>query len=84
MADYQYIFTQTQVRGHFDPGVELPDGNWSREPVKIFSYVMGKIGDAQIGPMYLGFTGVAALICGSISILIMGLNMAASVDWNPF
>ncbi|MEO0881330.1 MAG: photosynthetic reaction center subunit M [Pseudomonadota bacterium] len=84
MADYQYIFTQTQVRGHFDPGVDLPKGDWEREPVKLFSYIMGKIGDAQIGPMYLGFTGVAALICGSISILIMGLNMAASVDWNPF
>ncbi|MEM6900641.1 MAG: photosynthetic reaction center subunit M [Pseudomonadota bacterium] len=84
MADYQYIFTQTQVRGHYDPGVDLPHGNWEREPVKIFSYIMGKIGDAQIGPMYLGFTGVASLICGTIAIVIMGLNMAASVDWNPF
>ncbi|MEM9668001.1 MAG: photosynthetic reaction center subunit M [Pseudomonadota bacterium] len=84
MADYQYIFTQTQVRGHFDPGVTLPDQDWEREPVKIFSYIMGKIGDAQIGPMYLGFTGVASLLSGLTAIVIIGMNMLASVDWNPF
>lgn len=83
MADYQNIFTQTQVRGHFDPGVELPKGDDTREPVKIFSRIMGAIGDAQIGPVYLGFTGLASLICGFIAIEIIGLNMFASVDWDP-
>ena len=83
MADYQNIFTQTQVRGHFDPGVELPKGNWPREPVKAFTYLMGKIGDAQIGPVYLGFTGVASLICGFLAIEIIGINMFASVGWDP-
>ena len=61
MADYQNIFTQVQVRGHYDPGVELPRGDWKREKVQIFSYIMGKIGDAQIGPVYLGFFGVCLL-----------------------
>ena len=83
MADYQNIFTQVQVRGHYDPGVELPRGDWKREKVQIFSYIMGKIGDAQIGPVYLGFFGVASLICGFIAIEIIGLNMLASVDWDP-
>ncbi|MEO1028755.1 MAG: photosynthetic reaction center subunit M [Pseudomonadota bacterium] len=83
MADYQNIFTQTQVRGHYDPGVKLPDGNWPREPVKLFTYLMGKIGDAQIGPVYLGFTGVASLLCGFIAIEIIGIHMFASVGWDP-
>ncbi|MEL7486980.1 MAG: photosynthetic reaction center subunit M, partial [Pseudomonadota bacterium] len=39
--------------------------------------------DAQIGPVYLGFTGIASLICGLLAIEIIGWNMAASVDWNP-
>ena len=44
---------------------------------------MGKIGDAQIGPVYLGTLGVASLICGFIAIEIIGLNMLASVNWSP-
>lgn len=83
MADYQNILTQVQVRGHYDPGVELPAGDWSRDHIKKFSYWLGKIGDAQIGPVYLGFTGVASLICGFIAIEIIGLNMWASVGWDP-
>ncbi|MHA7901266.1 MAG: photosynthetic reaction center subunit M [Henriciella sp.] len=83
MADYQNIFTQVQVRGHYDPGVELPKGDWKREKVQIFSYIMGKIGDAQIGPVYLGFFGVASLVCGFIAIEVIGLNMMASVNWDP-
>ena len=83
MADYQNIFTQVQVRGHYDPGVDLPRGDWPREKVKIFSYIMGKFGDAQIGPVYLGTTGLASIIAGTIAIFIMGLNMFASVGWDP-
>ncbi|MHA7872069.1 MAG: photosynthetic reaction center subunit M, partial [Hyphococcus sp.] len=83
MADYQNILTQVQVRGHYDPGVALPAGDWSRDHVKSFSYLLGKIGDAQIGPVYLGFTGVASLICGFFAIEIIGLNMWASVGWDP-
>ncbi len=44
---------------------------------------MGKIGDAQIGPLYLGFTGTLSLIFGFIAIEIIGFNMLASVDWSP-
>ncbi|MEL7481735.1 MAG: photosynthetic reaction center subunit M [Pseudomonadota bacterium] len=83
MADYQNIFTQVQVRGHYDPGVPLPDGDWDRDHIKNFSYWLGKIGDAQIGPLYLGFTGIASLFFGFIAIEIIGLNMFASVDWDP-
>jgi hypothetical protein len=35
----------------------------------------GKIGDAQIGPIYLGWAGIASLIFGFIAIEIIGFNM---------
>jgi photosynthetic reaction center M subunit len=82
MAEYQNIFTQVQVRGHPEMGVPLPKGSWSRDGQPFFSYLLGLIGNAQIGPIYLGFTGVASLLCGFIAIEIIGLNMLASVDWN--
>ncbi len=82
MTDYQNILTQVQVRGHVDYGVALPAGD-ERDNVTGFSHVLGRLGDAQIGPIYLGWTGLASLITGAISIGIMGLNMLASVNWNP-
>ncbi|MEM9168552.1 MAG: photosynthetic reaction center subunit M [Pseudomonadota bacterium] len=82
MTDYQYLLTQTQVRGHVDYGIPLPAGD-ARDNVTGFSYIAGKIGDAQLGPVYLGWSGVLSLACGFIAIEIIGFNMAASVDWNP-
>jgi photosynthetic reaction center M subunit len=83
MAEYQNIFTQVQVRSPAYPGIPLEGGHWARQGRPFFNYWAGKIGDAQIGPIYLGATGVASLICGFIAIEIIGLNMWASVDWNP-
>ena len=83
MAEYQNIFTQVQVRGPAYAGVPVATGSWNRIGKPNFSYWFGKIGDAQIGPIYLGLTGVASLICGFIAIEIMGLNMWASVNWDP-
>ena len=71
MAEYQNIFTQVQVRGPVYAGLPLPVGNLPRVGKGSFSYWFGKIGDAQIGPIYLGFTGVASLICGFIAIEII-------------
>ncbi|MEO1252806.1 MAG: photosynthetic reaction center subunit M [Pseudomonadota bacterium] len=83
MPDYQNIFTQVQVRGHVDYGVPLPSSDDSRDKVVGFNYWLGKLGDAQIGPIYLGWTGIASLFCGFIAIEIIGLNMWASVNWDP-
>jgi photosynthetic reaction center M subunit len=83
MAEYQNIFTQVQVRSAIYPGLPLPPGSWVRLGKGGFSYWFGKIGDAQLGPIYLGFTGLASLFCGFIAIEIMGLNMWASVNWDP-
>ena len=83
MAEYQNIFTRVQLRGPIHPGTALESGASSRLGGGGFSYLLGIIGDAQIGPIYLGFTGIASLICGFAAIEIIGLNMLATVNWNP-
>ena len=83
MPEYQNIFTAVQVRAPAYPGVPLDTGQRDRVGKAGFSYWLGKIGDAQIGPIYLGVTGVFSLIFGFIAIEIIGLNMWASVDWDP-
>ena len=82
MAQYQNIFTQVQVRGPAEFGVHVRRG-WPRQGQPFFSYWAGKIGDAQVGPVYLGTLGVMSIVSGIIAIEIIGLNMLASVNWNP-
>jgi photosynthetic reaction center M subunit len=83
MAEYQNLFTRVQVRPPAYAGVPLGRGSWPREGKPWFAYWMGRIGDAQVGPIYLGWTGVASLLCGFIALEIIGLNMWASVNWDP-
>jgi photosynthetic reaction center M subunit len=83
MAQYQNIFTQVQVRGPVEFGVPVRRGTWPRQGQPFFSYLAGKIGDAQVGPIYLGTIGFASLVSGFIAIEIIGLNMLASVNWSP-
>ena len=82
--EYQNIFTAIQVRGHLEEGMPLPENDErARAGQPFHSYWIGKIGNAQIGPIYLGFLGSLALTCGLIAFLIIGLNMLASVGWSP-
>ena len=48
-----------------------------------FVYLLGIFGNAQVGPIYLGYLGVLSLIFGFIAFEIIGLNMWASVNWDP-
>jgi len=81
--EYQNIFTRVQVNAPAYPGVPIGDDEMWRTGKPFESYWAGKFGDAQIGPIYLGATGVLSLICGFIAIEIIGLNMWASVNWDP-
>jgi photosynthetic reaction center M subunit len=83
MASYQNIFTQVQLRGAPELGIGLPAGDSPRFGKPGFSYWMGKLGNAQIGPIYLGTLGVISIVCFVIAFEIIGLNMLASVNWNP-
>ncbi len=82
MAMYQNIFNRVQVHATPDPGVPIDTGIWGRILTPRFNYWFGKFGEAQVGPSYLGTTGIASLICGFIAIEIIGLNMWASVNWD--
>jgi photosynthetic reaction center M subunit len=83
MARYQNLFTQVQVRSAPDTGIALPAGSYPRSWKPFFIDLLGKFGNAQIGPIYLGGLGMASLFCGFIAIEIIGLNMWASVGWDP-
>ena len=83
MAEYQNIFTQVQLRGPLYPGIPVKGTEWTRGKNSSFVYLAGIIGDAQVGPFYLGFYGLASIFCGVVAFEIIGLNMWASVNWDP-
>ena len=60
MATYQNIFTQVQLRpAELDMGVAADRIERSKDGG--FSYWLGVIGNAQVGPIYLGYLGVLSL-----------------------
>lgn len=83
MAEYQNIFTQVQVVAPLHDGIALPRGNAPRSGQPFLWHLLGRFGNAQIGPIYLGSLGVASLIFGLLAFWIMGFNMLASVNWDP-
>jgi photosynthetic reaction center M subunit len=83
MATYQNIFTQVQVKGPPEMGVPLAPEEDIRIPTTGYNYWMGKIGQAQFGPIYLGTTGVISLAFGTLAFMIIGLNFWAQAGWSP-
>ena len=83
MAQYQNLFTSVQPVGPLHDGVDLPRGDAKRLGKPFLVHLLGRIGNAQIGPVYLGTLGLASLIFGIAAFNIIGFNMLASVDWNP-
>ena len=82
--EYQNIFTQVQVRGPIEAGIPTAavDTDIGRIGKGSYNSLIGWIGNAQLGPIYLGFWGVLSLASGLLWFNIVGLNMLASVDWN--
>ncbi|MEL7729221.1 photosynthetic reaction center subunit M [Citromicrobium bathyomarinum] len=83
MPRYQNIFTQVQLEGPAEMGIDLPFADEPRIPLHWNAHWFGKLGQAQFGPIYLGWLGLASLLFGFIAIEIIGLNMLASVNWSP-
>jgi photosynthetic reaction center M subunit len=63
--------------------VELGPQNSARDIEPFLLHLAGRLGNAQIGPFYLGTWGLISIVCGTISINIMGFYMLASVGWDP-
>ncbi len=83
MVEYQNLFTAVQASGPAEAGIALGPGNSPRtgkEPMHI--HWIGRFGNAQIGPIYLGGLGLASLILGTLAVNIMGFNMLAQVNWD--
>jgi photosynthetic reaction center M subunit len=83
MPQYQNLFTAVQVTGPTSDGIALGRGNDPRVGKPFMLHLAGRLGNAQIGPIYLGSFGVASLIFGALAINIMGMNMLASVNFDP-
>jgi len=54
MAQYQNLFTSVQPVGPVHEGVELPRDDDKRIGKPFLFHLLGRIGNAQIGPVYLG------------------------------
>ena len=83
MIEYQNIFSSVQVVGPAEAGVPLPAGNSPRTGRGRAWHLLGRFGNAQLGPVYLGPLGLASLIFGTLAINIIGFNMLAQVNWDP-
>jgi photosynthetic reaction center M subunit len=82
---YQNIFTRVQVHGAPDLGIPLKRGPaelGKRGTGTSVSPLLGKFGDAQVGPFYLGWLGLFSIILGTLAFNIMGLNMLSQVNWD--
>ncbi|KUJ79802.1 photosynthetic reaction center subunit M [Ruegeria profundi] len=83
MIEYQNIFTQVQVQGEPEWGMD-DNRQMSRERIgkPFFSKLVGWVGNAQIGPIYLGWFGMVSVATGILWLNIIGLNMLAQVNWS--
>jgi photosynthetic reaction center M subunit len=83
MARFHTLYTAIELVGPLEEEVALPRGSLPRIVRPFHSRLLGRIGETQVWPTYLGLSGILSLVCGFIAIEIIGLNMWASVDWNP-
>jgi photosynthetic reaction center M subunit len=81
MAEYQNIFTQFQVRGPAELGMAGGGAELERGGEPRFSNLLGWLGNAQVGPIYVGSLGFVSLVSGIIWFVIVGIHMLASVDY---
>ncbi|MGB3408316.1 MAG: photosynthetic reaction center subunit M [Jannaschia sp.] len=83
MPEYQNIFTQVQVQGAPEMGMDNERNMGAERTASAsFSTLAGWLGNAQLGPIYLGFFGVISLATGLIWFNIVGFNMLMQVDWS--
>jgi photosynthetic reaction center M subunit len=81
--EYQNIFNQVQVRGPAEMGTD-DYGTLTEDRTKgaAFSSLLGWMGNAQLGPINLGMSGLASLAAGIVWLNIVGVNMLAQVGWS--
>ena len=83
MAEYQNIFTQVQVRAAPEIGMVEGVDLSNRTRGASFSTLLGWIGNAQLGPIYLGTFGVISLATGLIWFMMIGGWYWDQAGYNP-
>ncbi len=83
MAEYQNIFTQVQVRGTPEMGMLEGVDLANRGNGASFSNLAGWLGNAQLGPIYLGTMGVISLAAGATWFVMVGLWFWDQAGYNP-
>jgi photosynthetic reaction center M subunit len=85
MVEYQNLFTQVRVEAPSYPGVPLERERDNRERIGSAPHVQlfAWFGNAQIGPIYLGFLGIASLIFFTLGFTLIGWNMLVQVNYSP-
>ena len=83
MAEYQNIFNQLQVRAAPEMGMVEQVPLHERGRLAGFSSLAGWLGNAQIGPFYLGTMGVISLMSGLIWFTMVGAWFWYQAGFNP-
>jgi photosynthetic reaction center M subunit len=83
MAEYQNIFTQVQVRALPEMGMHEDVELGNRTGGASFSNLAGWLGNAQLGPIYLGTFGVISLATGAIWFFMVGAWYWYQAGLNP-
>ncbi len=83
MAEYQNIFTQVQVKGPPELGIdERGVLTAERTDATRNNTLVGRLGNAQLGPIHLGMFGVVSIYLFAVWFMIVGFGMLQSVDYN--
>ena len=83
MPEYQNIFNQVQVQSEPEMGMDNGRGLIAeRIGTPFLSSLVGWIGNAQIGPIKLGYFGLTSLFTGVLWLNIIGINMLSQVGWS--
>jgi photosynthetic reaction center M subunit len=83
MAEYQNIFTQVQVSGAPEMGLVEDVDLSNRTSGATFSTLAGWLGNAQLGPVYLGAMGVLSLASGAVWFMLCGAWFWYQAGFNP-
>jgi photosynthetic reaction center M subunit len=85
MFEYQNLFTQVQAVSPPHGGVPLEREIDQRERMgkPFLVHLFGRLGNAQVGPIYLGTLGVFSVVCFTTAFVIVGFNMLAQVSYDP-
>jgi photosynthetic reaction center M subunit len=83
MPEYYNIFSQVQVVGPLERGMDNQAGIAAdRIGMPRYSTLIGWLGNAQLGPIYLGWFGVISIATGFMWFFIVGLNMLGQVGYS--